>query len=55
MTKHVPWNRRSPEERAKIEEARSAASYNNPFSGKNQAQRQRLHYAFMAMHSGLNR
>lgn len=43
------WNDRSPEQRAQIELNRSRASYLNPFSGKNKAQRQRFHAGFNAM------
>lgn len=43
------WADRSPEDRERIERNRSNTSYNNPFSGKNRAQRERLHNGFMAM------
>jgi hypothetical protein len=41
----------SPEEREQIAINRSRANYNNPFHGKNTAQRQALHGAFNAMAS----
>jgi hypothetical protein len=43
------WSDRSPEERDQIAINRERASYENPFTGKNKAQRQRLHAAFNAM------
>ena len=48
------WADRSPEERKQIERNRENASFKNPFSGKNKAQRNRLHGAFAAMKSTLN-
>lgn len=45
------WENHSPEERAAIQINRERASYNNPFSGKNRAQRNALHGAFNAMAS----
>lgn len=47
--KQTKWSDRSPEEREQIEINRSRASYQNPFHGKNAAQRQRLHNGFNAM------
>lgn len=49
MSKQKAWAQMSPEEKDQIEKNRKAASYKNPFSGKNQAQRRRLHAAFYAM------
>lgn len=49
------WSDRSPEEREQIEINRSRASYSNPFTGKNQAQRNRLHSGFNAMASILQK
>lgn len=43
------WAERSPEEREQIEKNRSKWSINNPFSGKNRAQRARLQNGFFAM------
>jgi len=49
--KDKTWAERSPEERDQIQFNREQARYKNPFSGKNKAQRQRLHTAFTAMRS----
>lgn len=43
------WNNLSAEEREQIASNRSRASYNNPFSGKNRSQRQRLNTGFNSM------
>lgn len=48
MKKELNWSDRTPEEREQIAINRSRASYNNPFNGKNSAQRQRLHAGFNA-------
>jgi hypothetical protein len=49
MKSEINWNYYNPKERKQIEMARSRANYKNPFSGKNTAQRRRLHSAFWAM------
>lgn len=45
------WENYSPEEREAIQINRERASYNNPFHGKNRAQRHRLNNGFNAMAS----
>lgn len=45
----------SADERAQIESNRTVATYDNPYSGKNRAQRERLNDAFVAMQSARNR
>jgi hypothetical protein len=49
MKQQKTWAQRTPEEREKIKQARENASYNSPFTGKNKAQRARLHNGFAAM------
>lgn len=51
MSTQKNWKDMSSEEREQIAINRSRASYLNPFSGKNAAQRHRLHDGFNAMAS----